>query len=76
MIRSTVSPASYNPECLDAGTSVMKVLATDADEPSNENSMIAYSLLDQKPNHDMFYITKDGIIKVKKNTLDREVGWN
>lgn len=54
----------------------MKVLATDADEPSSENSAIAYSLLDQKPNHDMFYITQDGIIKVKKNTLDREVVYN
>lgn len=56
-----------------AGTSVMKVIATDADEIGNDNSLIAYSLLDQKPNHDMFYITKDGIIKVKKSTLDREV---
>lgn len=56
-----------------AGTSVMKVIATDADEVGNENSLIAYSLVDQKPNHDMFYITKDGIIKVKKATLDREV---
>lgn len=54
----------------------MKVLATDADDPDNENSQIAYSLLDQKPNHDMFYITQDGIIKVKKNTLDREVVYN
>lgn len=54
----------------------MKVLATDADEPGNDNSLIAYSLLEQKPNHDMFYITKDGTIKVKKNTLDREVVYN
>lgn len=56
-----------------AGTSVMKVNATDADEPGNDNSKIAYSLVDQKPNDDMFYITKDGVIKVKKATLDREV---
>lgn len=59
-----------------AGTSVMKVIATDADEVGNDNSLIAYSLVDQKPNHDMFYITKDGIIKVKRATLDREVVYN
>lgn len=59
-----------------AGTSVMKVNATDADEVGNDNSLIAYSLVDQKPNHDMFYITKDGIIKVKRATLDREVVYN
>lgn len=72
----SVLTASSNLSCLDAGTSVMKVIATDADEPQTNNSLIAYSLLDQTPNHDMFYITRDGIIKVKKSTLDREVFHN
>lgn len=54
-------------------TPVMTVNATDADEPGNDNSKIAYTLVDQKPAHGMFYITREGIIKVKKATLDREV---
>uniref|UniRef100_A0A3B4XF26 Cadherin domain-containing protein n=1 Tax=Seriola lalandi dorsalis TaxID=1841481 RepID=A0A3B4XF26_SERLL len=55
-----------------AGTSVMKITATDADEPGHENSQIAYSIIDQNPAQDMFYIESDGTIYVK-NTLDREV---
>lgn len=58
------------------GTSVVKVNATDADQDNNPNSQIAYSLVDQKPNHDMFKITKDGIITVKRATLDKEVVYN
>uniref|UniRef100_A0A3B4V634 Desmoglein-3-like n=1 Tax=Seriola dumerili TaxID=41447 RepID=A0A3B4V634_SERDU len=54
-----------------AGTSVMKITATDADEPGHENSQIAYSIIDQNPPHDMFYIESDGTIYVK-NILDRE----
>ncbi|XP_023284459.1 desmoglein-2-like [Seriola lalandi dorsalis] len=54
-----------------AGTSVMKITATDADEPGHENSQIAYSIIDQNPAQDMFYIESDGTIYVK-NTLDRE----
>lgn len=54
-------------------TPVMTVIATDADEPGNMNSKIAYTIVDQKPAHGMFYITREGIIKVKKDTLDREV---
>lgn len=53
------------------GTSVMKITATDADEPGNKNSMIAYSIINQNP-ADMFYIRNDGTIYVK-NALDREV---
>lgn len=58
---------------LFTGTSVVKINATDADEPGNENSKIAYSIVNQYPPHDMFYITKDGTLHVKKPTLDREV---
>lgn len=51
----------------------MKVTATDADEPGNENSQIAYSIINQNPAHDMFYITSDGTIYVRDSALDREV---
>lgn len=49
----------------------MKITATDADEAGNNNSMIAYSIVNQDP-ADMFYIRNDGTICVK-NPLDREV---
>lgn len=55
------------------GASVMKVIATDADEPGNENSQIAYSIITQNPPDDMFYMDRNGTIFVKKPTLDREV---
>lgn len=51
----------------------MKITATDADEPGNENSQIMYTLIDQKPAHDMFHILSDGTLCVKKPSLDREV---
>lgn len=51
----------------------MKVIATDADEPGNENSQIAYTIVDQNPPNDMFSMTKDGTIYVKRPDLDREV---
>lgn len=51
----------------------MKVTATDADEPGNENSQIAYRIISQTPSDDMFYMTRDGTIHVNKPTLDREV---
>uniref|UniRef100_A0A3Q3WA96 Cadherin domain-containing protein n=1 Tax=Mola mola TaxID=94237 RepID=A0A3Q3WA96_MOLML len=60
-------------ELSPAGTSVVKINATDADEPGNENSQIAYTIVNQNPSHDMFYITNDGTIHVKKPTLDREI---
>ncbi|XP_010783887.1 desmoglein-2-like [Notothenia coriiceps] len=55
------------------GTSVMKIMATDADEPGNENSLIAYTILDQSPPHGMFDISQDGTVFVKNQALDREV---
>lgn len=54
------------------GTSVMRIIATDADEEGNENSQIAFSIVDQKPAGEMFYISNDGTVYVK-NALDREV---
>lgn len=50
----------------------MKITATDADDPKTENSQIAYTIIDHKPDDDMFYIGDDGTIFVK-NLLDREV---
>lgn len=50
----------------------MKITATDKDEPGNENSLIAYTIIKQSPADDMFYITKDGRVFVKKSSLDRE----
>lgn len=51
----------------------MKITAMDADEPGNVNSLIAYTIIDQSPAHDMFDISNDGTIYVKQGTLDREV---
>lgn len=54
------------------GTFVMKVAATDADQPDHENSQVFHTIIDQKPPHDMFYMNSDGSIFIK-NKLDREV---
>lgn len=51
----------------------MKITAYDADEPGNENSQIAYSIVSQDPPGDMFDISRDGNIYVTQSTLDREV---
>lgn len=51
----------------------MQVLATDIDEPGNDNSRIAFTLLAQNPPDDMFYMSKDGTIYVLNPKLDREV---
>ncbi|XP_071393559.1 desmoglein-2.1-like [Centroberyx affinis] len=55
-------------------TFVLKVTASDLDEPWNENSRIAYTIVDQQPpGEHMFRITRDGEIRVKQPTLDREL---
>uniref|UniRef100_A0A3Q1FEA0 Desmoglein-2-like n=1 Tax=Acanthochromis polyacanthus TaxID=80966 RepID=A0A3Q1FEA0_9TELE len=59
-------------ELSPVGTSVMQVLATDADEPENNNTLIAYSIIDQKPPDDMFYMLHNGSVYVKNASLDRE----
>ncbi|XP_070689059.1 desmoglein-2.1-like [Pempheris klunzingeri] len=66
-----MEPAEVN-ELSPPGTFVKKITATDADEPGHVNSQIAYTIVDQNPRHDMFYITNDGSIHVKQNFLDRE----
>ncbi|XP_026160921.1 desmoglein-2-like [Mastacembelus armatus] len=59
-------------ELSPTGTSVLKVIATDADEPNHENSQIAYTIINQNPSNKMFYISNDGTISVNKPSLDRE----
>ncbi|XP_035508670.1 cadherin-4-like [Morone saxatilis] len=66
-----IEPGEVN-ELSAVGTTVMKITATDADEPDNENSQIAYSIINQSPSHGMFGITKDGYIYVINSALDRE----
>ncbi|KAM7388788.1 hypothetical protein PAMP_024938 [Pampus punctatissimus] len=68
---SVIKPGEVD-ELSPAGTSIMKITATDADEPGNDNSKIAYSIINQNPNDDMFYMDPDGTIYVKKPLLDRE----
>uniref|UniRef100_A0A3B5A4F8 Cadherin domain-containing protein n=1 Tax=Stegastes partitus TaxID=144197 RepID=A0A3B5A4F8_9TELE len=67
-----IKPGEVN-ELSPRGTLVMKVNATDADEPGNNNSMIAYSIIEQRPPDDMFYMDRNGNIYVNKLGLDREV---
>lgn len=62
---------SYN--AVFTGTSVMTVTATDIDEPGNENSQIAYSIIKETPPHNMFGIHRNGTVYVKSSALDREV---
>uniref|UniRef100_A0A3P8UN84 Desmoglein 2 n=1 Tax=Cynoglossus semilaevis TaxID=244447 RepID=A0A3P8UN84_CYNSE len=59
-------------ELSPAGTSVMKIIATDADEPGNVNSKIFYSLVSQRPSDDLFQVAGDGTLYVKQPFLDRE----
>lgn len=53
----------------------MKVIATDADDPTTRNAEIAYKIVSQEPaNTPMFYLKKDtGEIYTTSFTLDREV---
>ncbi|XP_028443418.1 desmoglein-2-like [Perca flavescens] len=53
-------------------TPVMRVIATDDDEPGNVNSQIAYHIIDQTPADDLFRMNKSGYIFVKRSGLDRE----
>lgn len=56
-------------------TLVMKINATDADEPNSMNSKISYKIVSQEPPYPaMFYLNKDtGEIYTVSSTLDREV---
>ncbi|XP_073693013.1 cadherin-5 [Garra rufa] len=52
-----------------AGTIVMTVKATDADDPTTQNGMVGYKLLNGT---DLFSINNDGEIRTLTSTLDRE----
>lgn len=56
---------------------MIKVVATDDDEPNNYNSDIRYAILNQEPklpSDNMFVINPvTGVIRVKAGGLDREV---
>lgn len=56
-------------------TLVMKITATDADEPNTLNSKISYRIVSQEPaSSPVFYLNKDtGEIYTTSITLDREV---
>lgn len=58
-----------------ANTLVMKITATDADEPNTLNSKISYRIVSQEPAYPpVFYLNKDtGEIYTTSITLDREV---
>ncbi|KAF5900438.1 desmoglein-2-like, partial [Clarias magur] len=63
-IFSTISPGS---------TTVMKLVANDADEPGTPNSQIFYEIIDQKPpGSSMFSINQNGEVIVMNENLDRE----
>ncbi|KAJ8336813.1 hypothetical protein SKAU_G00380330 [Synaphobranchus kaupii] len=61
-------------ELSQSGTFVMRMTATDADDPLTPNAQIAYRVLQQIPGDTaMFYVnTETGEIHVHQNTLDRE----
>ncbi|MGH0119630.1 UNVERIFIED_CONTAM: hypothetical protein FKN15_058081 [Acipenser sinensis] len=57
------------------GTVVMKVTATDKDDPTMDNGIIGYSILNQEPKEPhspMFSINKSGTISLVAAGLDRE----
>ncbi|NXX62015.1 DSG2 protein, partial [Scopus umbretta] len=59
-------------ELSETGTFVMRVNATDADEPNNLNSKIAFRIVSQSPSA-AFSMDKDtGEVRVAKINLDRE----
>ncbi|KAJ8249413.1 hypothetical protein GJAV_G00234530 [Gymnothorax javanicus] len=67
-----VFPPSYNGSILErssAGTHVLTVTATDADDPTTANGQIEYKLL---AGSDVFDIDKNGKITTKIDYLDRE----
>uniref|UniRef100_A0A8C3JQ11 Desmoglein 2 n=1 Tax=Calidris pygmaea TaxID=425635 RepID=A0A8C3JQ11_9CHAR len=59
-------------ELSETGTIVMRINATDADEPNNLNSKIAFRIISQSPSA-AFTMDKDtGEVRVAKINLDRE----
>ncbi|KAK1797326.1 hypothetical protein P4O66_008702, partial [Electrophorus voltai] len=74
----SIQPAGAVPELSPTGTSVIKITATDADEPDTPNSLVTYSIAQQIPaGPRMFQIDpQSGLISIQQNTLDREVQEN
>ncbi|KAF7668476.1 hypothetical protein LDENG_00008060 [Lucifuga dentata] len=65
--------AGYVNESSAEGTFVMKVIATDADEPNTAHSQIYYTLVEDSSTAGMFFIKPHtGEVMVRQNTLDRE----
>uniref|UniRef100_A0A3B1J7N9 Desmoglein 2 n=1 Tax=Astyanax mexicanus TaxID=7994 RepID=A0A3B1J7N9_ASTMX len=68
----SISPGSVY-ELSPVGTSVMRITATDADEPGNPNSQIRYEIINQDPaGAAMFRIAPNGDVLVNDANLDRE----
>lgn len=56
------------------GTVVMKVIATDDDDPKTDNAKISYTIDERTNPGGMFTInSQTGEVMVAKTTLDREV---
>ncbi|KAG7214811.1 hypothetical protein INR49_010703, partial [Caranx melampygus] len=63
----------YVNESSASGTIVMKIIATDADEPNTIRSQIHYSIVQETNTAGMFYInSQTGEVMVQRSTLDRE----
>ncbi|NXU53923.1 DSG2 protein, partial [Turnix velox] len=59
-------------ELSEAGTIVMRINATDADEPNNLNSKIAFRIVSQSPSAAFSMDKNTGEVRVAKINLDRE----
>ncbi|XP_051466241.1 desmoglein-2-like [Apus apus] len=59
-------------ELSETGTIVMKINATDADEPNNLNSKIAFRIVSQSPSAAFSMDKNTGEVRVAKINLDRE----
>ncbi|NXB46275.1 DSG2 protein, partial [Leucopsar rothschildi] len=59
-------------ELSEMGTIVMRINATDADEPSNLNSKIAFRIVSQSPSMAFSMDKSTGEVRVAKINLDRE----
>ncbi|KAG9274620.1 cadherin-2-like [Astyanax mexicanus] len=61
-------------ELSETGTYIINITATDADKPNTPHSQIAYSIVEQSPAGNLFYIDRgSGKIFVSRSSLDREV---
>ncbi|XP_068046078.1 desmoglein-2 isoform X2 [Anomalospiza imberbis] len=59
-------------ELSETGTIVMRINATDADEPNNLNSKIAFRIVSQSPSTPFIMDKNTGDVRVAKINLDRE----